>query len=316
MYVICADTGARSPILQAIHRLTEHPDQTTADTVQMDNSTMPLSSASNPIPSKSPILHAIHVLTNDPSLYSEEMQTNTAAHGCEPKGRMMATLQSTTACGLGFAGAFCLLAVTKVIADKSPELQECFQQKWAGLETSIAGLCQGGMNNTSQACQAVKSYINEHQDAIRTGGKRAFKVLLVGLSLLAVKSRPQSLLIPAKILLSPTCLVATAASAALLSHKRAVGDSNPYKLTRSQLTAVSGTVCERCVLSRRVVSCFCELGVQSVLCRQEVTYLDVMEVKCTVPWANVSTNLFSFRAYKSYSCLFVASNRFTAKRMT
>jgi hypothetical protein len=216
----------------------------------MGNATKSFASASDGIPSKSPILHAIHILTNDPGLHqtcSEETQgrADAGADGCVTRRRMTAAIHNTTACGLGFASAFCLLAVTKVIADKSPGMQGSFQQKWAHLETSVAGLCVGGVNCSSQACKAVKSYVQKHQDYIRSAGKRAFKVLLVGLSLLAMKSRPGFLLTPAKLLLSPTCLVATAATTALLSHKPALGVNDPYKRARSQLTAASGALRQR-----------------------------------------------------------------------
>lgn len=230
---------SQSPLLRAIHRLTAHPSEhSVAATESLATNQEAFADGSST--GKSPLLHAIHVLTNDPGLYYEHVREKT-------RGRLASATHGTAAFAVGLAGAALLLAAAKVIADKSPEIQGCFQQKWARLETSISGLCANGVKRSSRAGQAVSVYVKKHQAELQTAGKRALKVLLVGMSLLALKTRPgqKAVLLPMRLLLSPTCLVAATACTALLSHKPALGVRDPYKRARSQFTAASGAVCQR-----------------------------------------------------------------------
>lgn len=202
-----------------------------------------LSDDESAAPSKSPLLHAIHILTSDPILLA--VRGDETADQLGGRHPVASVAHSSAACAAGFAGAALLLAVTKVIADKSPEMRGQFQEKWARLETSISGLCACGAKRSALAGQAMKGYVQRHEEELRTAGKQAFKVLLVGMFLLAVKTRPQILLKPAKVLLSPSSVAASAACIALLSHKPALGVRDPYKRVRSQVTAASGAATRR-----------------------------------------------------------------------
>lgn len=234
-----AETEAKSPLLRFIHRVTDHPGELSYQgAATMSDTTESSSSAGT---SKSPLLHAIHLLTNDPALH-ELVSEQDSTKG---KGRLRPVVQGAAACGVGFTGAAIVLAVTKVIAEKSPQLQSSFQRKWSRLETSIAGMLGKTSMHSAQAQQAVRAYIDEHQEQLKASAQRAFRILLLGMSLLAVKSRPGMVVTPAKVLLSPTCLVASAAATALLCHKPAVGVPDPYKRARTAITSASGVVRER-----------------------------------------------------------------------
>lgn len=194
---------------------------------------------------KSPLLHAIHVLTNDPGMYNRVREEAGKA-----PGRVASATHGTAAFAVGIAGAALLAAAAKVIADKSPEMRGSFQQKWASLESRVEEICVCVRSSSAQLAQPVRQYAKKHQTELRTAGVRALKVLLVGMSLCVLKTGPgqacgKALLLPMRLLLSPTCLVAATASTALLSHKPALGVSDPYKRVRSQITAASGVVCDR-----------------------------------------------------------------------
>lgn len=243
----CAESERKSPLLRAIHRLTSHPSEPSVAAIARESTanTPPMSREVGSSTGKSPLLHAIHVLTNDPDLY-----VHVSEEAGKVRGRMVSAAHGTGAFAVGVAGTALLLAAAKVIADKTPDMRDSFQQKWASLELQLSGLCEGAVNRTAQLGQPLTQYAKQHQAELRTAGTRALKVLLVGMSLCALKTGPgqacgKAMLLPLRLMLSPTCLVAATASTALLSHKPALGVRDPYKRARSQLTAASGVVCDR-----------------------------------------------------------------------